>query len=164
MNSTITRPEKPQGLLKFAFTLPRYLYRWHLGWLLGHRCLMITHIGRKSGRRRQTVLEVVRYDPSTRECIVMAGYGAQSDWYRNIQACPAIEVQVGRQRYTPQQRMLSAEETLHVLEEYQRQHPWAFRELMHLAGYTYDGTPEGLRAVSQILRGVALHPYREISA
>ncbi len=149
---------KPTGLLKLTFTLPRYLYRWHLGWLLGHRCLMITHLGRKTERRRQTVLEVVHYDPSTQECIVMSGYGTQSDWYRNIQAQPAIAVQVGRQRYTPQQRMLLAEETLHVLEEYQRHHPWGFRELMHLVGYAYDGTPAGLRALSQVLRGVAWRP------
>ena len=90
MNNTLTVPSKPKGLLKWTFRLPLYLYRWHLGWLLGHRFLMLTHLGRKSGRRRQTVLEVVHYDFKTKECIVIAGYGAQSDWYRNIQAHPAI--------------------------------------------------------------------------
>ena len=88
----------------------------------------------------------------------MAGYGTQSDWYRNIQARPAIEVQVGRQHYTPQQRMLPAEETLAVLEEYQQHHPWAFRKLINLMGYAYDGSPEGLRALSQSLPAVALRP------
>lgn len=154
----VTSPPRPTGLLKFTFALPRYLYRWHLGWLLGHLCLMITHVGRKTGRRRHTVLEVVHYDPSTRECIVMSGYGAQSDWYRNIQAQPALEVQIGFQRYRPQQRLLSPEETLAVLKEYQQVHPLRFRELMLLVGYTYDGTPEALRALSQSLRGVALRP------
>ena len=155
---TAVAPSKPTGLLKLTFTLPRYLYRWHLGWVLRQRCLMITHVGRKTGRLRQTVLEVVHYDPSTQECIVMSGYGTQSDWYRNIQARPAIEVQVGRQRYTPQQRMLEAQETLHILEEYQRHHPWLFHEFMHFMGYVYDGTPEGLRALSQALRGIAFRP------
>jgi deazaflavin-dependent oxidoreductase (nitroreductase family) len=152
-------PSRPTRLLKLGFVLPKYLYRWHLGWLLGHRCLMMTHIGRKSGRERQTVLEVVRYDPSTQECIVMSGYGAQSDWYRNIQVRPAVEVQVGRQHYKPQQRMLTAEETLAILQEYQHHHPWLFREFMHVLGYTsYDGTSDGLRALSHALRGVALWP------
>ncbi len=155
---SVVSPSKPVGLLKLVFRLPGYLYRWHLGWLLGHLCLMITHVGRKTGRRRQTVLEVVHYDPATGECVVMSGYGAQSDWYRNIQAHPAIEVQVGRQRYVPQQRLLSPEETLQVLEEYRREHPWRLRELMHLAGYVYDGSAEGLCAVSQVLRGVAFRP------
>jgi deazaflavin-dependent oxidoreductase (nitroreductase family) len=152
-------PSRPTGLLKLGFVLPKYLYRWHLGWLLGHRCLMMTHIGRKSGRERQTVLEVVRYDPSTQECIVMSGYGARSDWYRNIQIRPAVKVQVGLQHYTPQQRMLAPEETLAILQEYQRAHPRLFREFMHVLGYTsYDGTYDGLRALSHALCGVALRP------
>ena len=151
-------PSKPGRLLKLTFALPRYLYRWHLGWLFGHRCLMITHVGRKTGRLRQTVVEVVHYDPTTRECIVMSGYGTQSDWYRNIEARSACEVQVGRQRYRPRQRLLSAEETLTVLQAYQQRHPWGFRELMRLVGNAYDGTPEGLRSISQVLRGVAFRP------
>ncbi len=36
MNTALTAPPKPQGLLKWAFHLPRYLYRWHLGWVFGH--------------------------------------------------------------------------------------------------------------------------------
>jgi deazaflavin-dependent oxidoreductase (nitroreductase family) len=119
---------------------------------------MITHVGRKTGRLRQTVIEVVHYDPLSRECIVISGYGAQSDWYRNIEAEPAHEVQVGRQCYRPRQRLLSEEETLAVLQAYQRRHPWGFRALMHLVGYAYDGTPEGLRAISQVLRGIAFRP------
>ena len=158
MDNTITAPPRPKGFLKWVFRLPRYLYRWHLGWLFGHRFLMITHVGRKSGLRRHTVLEVVRYDPVTKECIVIAGYGAQSDWYHNIQAHPAIEVQIGGQQYRPQQRILSSDETLHLLEEYQRKYPRAFRVFMRLLGYDYDGTPEALRALSEILRGVALRP------
>ena len=86
MKNTLTIPPRPTGLLKWAFLLPRYLYRWHLGWMLGHRCLMVTHIGRKTGRRRQAVLEVVHYNRATHECIVVSGYGDHADWYRNIQA------------------------------------------------------------------------------
>lgn len=155
---TVVSPPKPTGLLKLAFILPRYLYRWHLGWLLGYRCIMITHRGRKTGRRRQTVLEVAHYDPSTQECIVMSGYGTQSDWYRNLQAQPAVEVQIGRQRYRPEQRMLSSEETMVVLKEYQRRHPLLFREFMRVIGYAYDGTPEGLRVIAHLLQGVAFRP------
>ena len=39
--------------------LPSRLYDWRLGWLLGHRFLRLTHVGRRSGRRYRTVLEVV---------------------------------------------------------------------------------------------------------
>ncbi len=65
---------------------------------------------------------------------------------------------MGLQRYTPKQHMLSSEETLVILKEYQRRHPLLFREFMHFIGYAYDGTPEGLCALSQCLQGVALRP------
>jgi deazaflavin-dependent oxidoreductase (nitroreductase family) len=155
----VTAPPKPRGLLKWAYNLPQYLYRWHLGWLLGHRCLMITHLGRKTGRRRQTVLEAVNYDPAIQQCVVMAAYGEQSDWYRNIQAHPALEIQVGGRRYIPQQRFLSSEETLAILQEYRTHYPRAFRSMLRTIGYSsYDGSPEGLRALAQVMRGVAFRP------
>jgi hypothetical protein len=58
---------KPAGALRLAFRLPIYLYRLDLGWLLGHRFLLFAHLGRKSGLLRETVLEVILYDPATRD-------------------------------------------------------------------------------------------------
>ena len=46
----------------------------------------------------QTVVEVVRFDPRTREIVVAAGWGGQTDWYRNIQRTPALEVRTGSAR------------------------------------------------------------------
>ena len=61
---------RPTGALRLAFRLPIYLYRLGLGRLLGHRFMLLTHRGRRSGRVYQTALEVVRYDPSLRETVV----------------------------------------------------------------------------------------------
>jgi deazaflavin-dependent oxidoreductase (nitroreductase family) len=115
----------PSGLLRLALKLPTLLYRAHLGWLLGHRFLLLTHRGRKSGRVHQTVLEVVRHDPTTRESTVAAGWGTKTDWYRNVQAHPALAIQTGRQRYRPEQRFLTPEEAVVVLRGYVRRYPWA---------------------------------------
>jgi hypothetical protein len=52
-------PTRPHGLLRLGFKLPITLYRAHLGWLLGHRFLLLTHRWRTSGKIYQTVLEVV---------------------------------------------------------------------------------------------------------
>ena len=38
---------------------PIWLYRARLGFVMGHRMLLLEHIGRKSGARRYAVLEVV---------------------------------------------------------------------------------------------------------
>jgi deazaflavin-dependent oxidoreductase (nitroreductase family) len=158
---TVTPPPKPKGLLKWAFTLPLYLYRWHLGWLVGHRFLMVTHLGRKTGRRRQTGLEVVHYDPATQECIVVAAWGEQTDWYRNLQAHPAMEVQVGSTRYPPVQRFLTFEETWALLCDYQRVHPRGLRVLLRFMGYGYHGSQEDLRAIAQVVRAVAFRPPQQ---
>jgi deazaflavin-dependent oxidoreductase (nitroreductase family) len=72
--------------------LPLYLYRHGWGWVLGHRVLQLTHRGRRSGRLRWTVLQVLRYDPKTGEAVVMSGSGPTTHWLRNIQANDQLEV------------------------------------------------------------------------
>ncbi|PZS27397.1 MAG: hypothetical protein DLM61_16790 [Pseudonocardiales bacterium] len=42
----------------------------------------------------------------------MAGLGLSCDWYRNIQANPAIEVVVGRRRFEPVHRLLGEAEAM----------------------------------------------------
>ena len=51
--------------------------------------LLLTTTGRKSGLRRDVPLEYVVADGSA---WVMAGYGPKTQWYRNIQADPRVEV------------------------------------------------------------------------
>jgi deazaflavin-dependent oxidoreductase (nitroreductase family) len=88
----------PSGWLRLALKAPRWLYRLHLGWLLGHRFLLLTHRGRRSGRVYSTVLEVVRYDPATDESVVVSGWGDRADWYNNIQKTTVLAIQTGRER------------------------------------------------------------------
>jgi hypothetical protein len=51
----------PKGLLRLMLRLPIWLYRLRLGWLLGNRFLLLTHVGRKTGLPHQTVVEVVSH-------------------------------------------------------------------------------------------------------
>lgn len=149
---------KPRGLLRLGYRLPIALYRAHLGWLLGRRFLLLTHRGRKSGAWRQAVLEVVRYDPATRESAVVSAYGDRADWYRNILASPPIEVQTGRHRYTPQYRLLAPDERLAALADYRRRYKRAFAAVMRFLGFAYDGTESGLRALADQVIMVAFWP------
>src|SRR5262249_46992186 len=59
----------PRGLLRFVLHLPVYVYRARLDVLLGHRFLLLVHRGHRSGRRYETVLEVLHYNPVTDESI-----------------------------------------------------------------------------------------------
>jgi len=93
--------------LRLAVRLPICLYRLNLGWLLGHRFLLLVHRGRKSGLLRETVLEVILYEPAIRESVVVSAWGEKADWYRNVVATPTLEVWTGGQRYVPEQRFLA---------------------------------------------------------
>jgi deazaflavin-dependent oxidoreductase (nitroreductase family) len=130
---------RPAGALRLAFRLPIYLYRLNLGWLLGHRALLLVHQGRSSGLLRETVLEVVFYNPATRKSVVLSAWGEKADWYRNIEATPALEVRTGGQRYVPEQQFLAPEENHAVLADYGRRHPLAFRIFVRAFGYPLGG-------------------------
>jgi deazaflavin-dependent oxidoreductase (nitroreductase family) len=131
---------------------------------LGHRFLLLTHRGRKTGKIHHTVLEVVRYDAATRESSVLSAYGDRADWYRNLQAHPAVEVRTGRSRYVPQCRLLEPDERFAAIRIYERQYQRAFRAVMRALGYPYDGTEEGLRALADMVVMVAFRPRDEARA
>ena len=63
---------RPYGIYRLLANAPRWYYRLGLGWLLGHRVVQSTHRGRKSGLLRRTILEVLSYDPQTREVLVVS--------------------------------------------------------------------------------------------
>jgi deazaflavin-dependent oxidoreductase (nitroreductase family) len=129
---------------RFIFHLPTHLYDWHAGWLLDHRLLRLTHRGRKSGRRYQTVLEVVGSDSATDEVIVMSGFGPSADWFQNLHVAPAEEIAIGCRRFRPQHRILEETEAIAVLADYERRNrliaPTVRRGLTWLAGWSYDGS------------------------
>ncbi len=125
--STAHRPRGPRRLLRLAFRLPVSIYHCRLGWLLGHRFLLLTHRGRRTGAMHETVLEVLHYDPAMRASIVFSGRGARADWYRNIEAHPALAVRTGRQCYVPVHRVLDHAEVAAVSARFAREHPWEAR-------------------------------------
>jgi deazaflavin-dependent oxidoreductase (nitroreductase family) len=94
-----------------------------MGWLLGSRFLEVTHIGRKSGKERFAVLEVVKHDPATDESIVASAYGPTADWYRNLVQTPAVRIRQGRRDYTPEQRFLDDDEVRGIASEFATAHP-----------------------------------------
>jgi hypothetical protein len=99
----------------------------------------------------------VRYDPSTHESIVVAGYGSRADWYQNIQAHPALEVQTGLRRYVPRQRMLTLDEVDTELAGYERRHRWLTRVFLRRFYHT-DGSEEARRELARRLPMVGFRP------
>jgi deazaflavin-dependent oxidoreductase (nitroreductase family) len=118
-----------RGLLRFGLRFPIWLYRFHLGWLLGNRFLMLTHTGRISGRPHQTVVEVVAYDKKSNTYIIASVWGEKSSWFKNITKNNQVVVTTGNARFQATTNRLSVEEARQTLLDYARKYPLAFREL-----------------------------------
>ncbi len=137
------------GRLRRLFRAPVYLNRWNCGWLLGHRFLMLIHIGRRTGLRRHTVLEVMEYCKEGPEAVVMSAFGRNADWLRNIEAIPGPEIVIGSQYFLTAHRFLDGEEVMRVTTGYERRNwlvaPIIRGVLSRLLGWRYDGSASARR-------------------
>jgi deazaflavin-dependent oxidoreductase (nitroreductase family) len=79
------------------------LLGWRLGagsfmnraWLSG-QIMVVTHVGRSSGRVYRTPVNYARGDC---EVFCIAGFGRSSDWYRNVIARPQVEIWLPSERF-----------------------------------------------------------------
>jgi deazaflavin-dependent oxidoreductase (nitroreductase family) len=74
------------------FRAPMWAWRMGLSPLMARRFCVLTCFGRKSGVARHTLLEWVEDDGRIH---IGAGWGARSQWVRNILANPQVSVQSG---------------------------------------------------------------------
>ena len=151
----------PRGLLRLFLRTPIWLYRLKLGRLLGHRFLMLTHIGRKSGLPRHAVLEVVHFDPATNVHVVTAGWGEHSQWFHNVEAHPDVMIESGGGRIEVTAERLSQEQAREMLADYASHHPVAFRELVRvMTGHQLENVEETCLELSRTLPVIAFRPRR----
>lgn len=149
----------PSKALRFGLRLPIWLYRSHLGWLLGNRFLMVTHIGRKSGQPHQTVIEVVQYKKDTDTYYVVSGWGEKSDWYQNIRKTPSVTIQAGGRMFRSKAEFIPVEQAVDNLKAYAREHPTAFNELsMLFLGERMKADSDAPERIAQKMPMVAFHP------
>lgn len=144
--------------LRPLLRLPIWLYRAHLGWLLGDRFLLLIHRGRKSGLTRRTVLEVVRHDKAAGTYIIVSGWGEKADWCRNIQQDPRVRVVVGGHRFPAWAVRLTLDEGEREIADYARRHPLAYRQLAGLLIDHLTGTEQDYRAMATSMPMFALRP------
>ena len=124
---------EPGGVWRWFLRSPIYVYRIGLGSLLGKRFVMIEHTGRTSGLPRQTALEAVRRDDESID--VAAAWGVKSDWYRNLQANPQLEVSSGSLKGAPATAsVLDSETAESVYAGYAESHPKAAEALSKTVG------------------------------
>jgi deazaflavin-dependent oxidoreductase (nitroreductase family) len=164
MTSTLSAKHPVKGWLRLGVRLPLWLYRLHLGWLLGERFLRLTHIGRKSGQPHQTVLEVVDHDRATDSSIVTSGWGEKSDWYQNVLRTPPVVIDVGRRHLSVTAVHLTIDEAEQWLFNYAQAHPHTFKSLAKfMTGQALGTTRADCRRVAEAVPVIAFRPRQEPS-
>ncbi len=141
-----TFPLPPRGIKAIPWRLPIWIYRLGLGGLLGKRFLLLTHQGRKSGKPRQNVLEIIRSDPDSRQYYVVSGFGERSDWYQNITKDPRVEIQVGWKKFSAAAERLGPDQASQVILAYTKEFPGNLKALASILGYEIEHTEAGYLA------------------
>ncbi|MEU4330206.1 nitroreductase family deazaflavin-dependent oxidoreductase [Nonomuraea dietziae] len=152
----VNTPGPPTGLRRMLWRLPIRLYRMGLGPLLGRRIMLLTHLGRVSGRPRQAVIEVIEH--GEHGYVAASGFGPRADWYRNVMKTPNVTVQIGGQIHRVTAIPLSADEGATVMARYAPRHPAAARRLCKIMGFAVDGGAEDYREVGRRIPFVRFTP------
>ncbi|GLZ48329.1 nitroreductase [Actinomycetospora sp. NBRC 106375] len=126
---------------------PILVYRCGLGGLFGRRLVLLTHVGRRTGRPRQVVLEVVGPGADPGSWVVASGYGPRAAWFRNVLAHPEVSYQVGWRRRDGWARPLPAAESGRLLAGYAARRPRTAAALMRLLDHDVDGSPEAYERI-----------------
>jgi deazaflavin-dependent oxidoreductase (nitroreductase family) len=130
---------------RWCVRAPITVYRARLGFLFGTRLLMLEHVGRRTGALRYVVLEVVDR-PKPGEYVIVSGFGARAQWYRNIHANSGVRVWCGTRRAVPATAAAMTEaEGAAVLDRYIENHPGAWKNLRatieHATGTSVGNLP-----------------------
>jgi deazaflavin-dependent oxidoreductase (nitroreductase family) len=156
---TAREKRKAHGIGRRFSQWPVWVYRLQLGWLLGHRFLLVSHRGCRSGLVRQTGVMVLRYDSHSQLAYVVAG-SQSADWYRNVRASPAVEIAIGRERYRPEQKFLQPQEIAMLLKWSRRHHPLTARVQSLFFGWPWQASEAELLNLAQSLGGIAFRPVQ----
>jgi deazaflavin-dependent oxidoreductase (nitroreductase family) len=136
----------PRFLWRLMQYIPRFLYAVGLGPLLGRNILLLTTVGRKSGRRRAVPLT---YEESGGEFIVASARGTVADWMRNIHANRDVEVRVGRRRFAASAEVVTDESRIaDYLQRQMDRNPALFRRIIRMEGLSSEPSRRDLEALA----------------
>ena len=162
MHKPLKDKELPKGMVKILMRAPIVLYEIGLGFILGDRFLMLTHIGRNSGRPKRVVLEVIKNDPESGIFYIGSGWGEKANWLLNIEKTPDARVQTGNRVFDAVATRLSIDKASDILMDYAKRNPRAFRILAGrlILGKDLDISQQSAELLAQYIPIVALRPVR----
>lgn len=118
------------------------------------RVLVLTTLGRKSGKPRSTPLQ---FEEVEGVYYVTSARGVQADWFRNLVACPQVEVRIGSKHFsTHGEQITDPGQIADFLEQRIQKHPHFMSVMLYLEGLPRKYTRIDLEKFAQRLAIVAL--------
>ncbi len=146
----------PRFVWKFLRVVPPFAYAIGLGPLIGRFLLLLTTIGRKSGRLRVTPLT---YEEREGEFLIASARGSAADWLHNIQVNPNVQVRVGRRQFAARAELVTdAGKIADYLVRQLIQNPGIFGRIMKMEGLSRSPSRAELESVASRRPMVMLHP------
>ncbi len=139
--AALLRPSRLRRRLAKWGLLP---YRMGLGFLIAKQVLILTTRGRVSAKERRTPLWYVS-DGDAIYCL--SGWGASSDWWKNLEADPKAHLQIGRRRWKLRGEVVpEPQEVERILSRFQKKYGHRtvslFYHLDRLVLVTFPKTPQ----------------------
>ena len=136
---------------------PQLVYALGLGPIYGRMVMLLTTIGRVSGKERVTPLQYEEIDGTI--CVASAR-GVRADWYRNIVADPHVTVQLkGRQFAGLAEPTTDPELIADFLEIRLQRHPRMVGALLRREGLAKSPNRSELEAFAANKAMVIIRPY-----
>lgn len=135
---------------------PRLAYALGLGPIIGRVILLLTTTGRKTGRRRVTPLQ---YEEIDGLIYIGSARGTESDWYKNLEADPEVEVRVRNRRFLGRAETVTDPDRLADFLEYRlKTRPRFVGALMRREGLPSKPSREQLMIYARNRAMVIIHP------
>jgi deazaflavin-dependent oxidoreductase (nitroreductase family) len=153
----------PDGFWKRIKNVQRIhqrLYDSGRGWIVGGLILLLRHTGRRSGKRYATPLQYERIDD---DFYIGAARGQASDWFRNLQADPRVEVSVGRRTFQALAEPVTDPQRVADFLAYRlRRHPLMIGLMMKMHKLPMKPSRAQLLELGGATALVILHPRTEV--
>lgn len=149
----------PRGVWWLFRQPPRLLRRLGLGTAFGPPILLLTTVGRVSGKPHVTPLQYTNWKG---RIYVGSARGEQADWVLNLQAQPHVELEIGGEAFCAEAEVIR---DLHQFVEFlhfrRNQNPRGIELLFRIVGLGSDPSDRELR---QHLQGRVMVAFRILGA
>ncbi len=146
----------PKHILKIIHYPPQMAYKIGLGPILGKFVLLLTTIGRLSGKKRVTPLQ---YEEIDGKFYLGSAFGKKSDWVKNILRNPCVDVQVRFKKYSGKAIVIDDPEQIidFLLIRYER-HPRMVGKILRSEGISIPPSHKDLKVYAKGMAMVVIDP------